>query len=87
LLYTCIENQLSPIEVLQFDTALQLYFTTSKVKNRNNRILTAANQPIKKISALYKGRNTVKATEEEADNLYSELYICIGIRVIFTANL
>jgi ATP-dependent DNA helicase PIF1 len=87
LLYTYIENQLSPTDILQFDTALQLYFTTSKVKSRNNSILAAANRLVKKINILNKGRNAAKATEEEADNLYSELYICIGARVILTANL
>jgi ATP-dependent DNA helicase PIF1 len=87
LLCTCIENQLSPTDVLQFDTALQLYFTTSKVKSRNDSMLAAANRPVKKINALNKGQNAAKATEEEADNLYSELHVCIGAWVMLTANL
>ncbi len=34
--------------------------------------------PIKRIVAQYKGRNTSKATLEEADNLYLEIYIYIS---------
>jgi hypothetical protein len=64
-----------------------LYFTTAEVKSCNTDKLAAANRPVKKISAFYKGRNAAKATEEEADNLYPDLYICIGAWVILTTNL
>jgi hypothetical protein len=50
-------------------------------------MLAAANQPVKKINALHKGRNAAKATEEEADNLYSVLHVCIEARVMLTSNL
>ena len=33
------------------------------------------------------GRNAVKAMEEEADNLFLEIHVCIGARVMLTANL
>ena len=33
------------------------------------------------------GRNAIKATEEEADNLLAEFHVCIGARVMLTANL
>ena len=77
LLCTRIENQLSPTEVLQFDMALWLYFTTNKVKRQNVDKLVAANQPVKKISILHQGPNAAKATKDKADNLYLDLYVCI----------
>ncbi len=43
--------------------------------------------PVKRIVAQYKGYNTSKVTLEEADNLYSEIYICISTQVMLTSNL
>jgi ATP-dependent exoDNAse (exonuclease V) alpha subunit len=80
-------NQLSPDEVATFNTALQLYFTTNEVKEQNYKSLAALNKPVKKIVARHTGRNAIKATEEEADNLFAELHVCIGARVMLTANL
>ena len=87
LLCTHTANQLSPAEVTAFDSALQLYFTTEEVRQMNCDKLASANKPIKKILACYKGRGTAKATEDKADNLYPDIYICIGARVILTTNL
>ena len=87
LLYTCIANRLSPDAVAAFDPALQLYFTTVEVKETNFDKLLAANRPVKKILAYYKGRNTAKATEDKADNLCLDIYICIRAWVILTTNL
>ncbi|TGO91891.1 hypothetical protein BPOR_0015g00010 [Botrytis porri] len=44
-------------------------------------------QPVKVMKAVHQGRNAQKATDEEADNLSSDLYLCIGARVMLTANL
>jgi hypothetical protein len=49
--------------------------------------LAATNRPVKKIIACYKGYNTIKATKEKADNLYTKIYVCIRARVILTTNL
>jgi len=49
--------------------------------------LLALNQPVKTIRAQHKGRNAIKATEEEADNLSQELQLCVGARVMLTTNL
>jgi hypothetical protein len=87
LLCTRTANQLSPMEVAAFDSALRLYFTTEEVKLTNFDKLAGTNQPVKKITARHKGRNAVKATEEEADNLCSEIHVCIGARVMLTTNL
>ena len=49
--------------------------------------LVAMNRPIKKILSKYIGRNTSKATDKEADNLPTELLVCIGTQVILSTNL
>jgi hypothetical protein len=54
-----------------------LYFTTAEVKETNFNKLAAANRPVKKILAYYKGQNAAKATEDEVDNLYLDIYMCI----------
>jgi ATP-dependent DNA helicase PIF1 len=87
LLCTRTANQLSSIEVTAFDLALRLYFTTAEVKETNYGRLAAVNQPVKKILARHKGRNAIKATEEEADNLCPDIHLCIGARVMLTTNL
>jgi ATP-dependent exoDNAse (exonuclease V) alpha subunit len=87
LLCTHMTNQLSPDEVATFDAALRLYFTTNEVKEQNYERLAALNKPVKKILARHTGRNTIKATEEEADNLFAEIHLCIGAQVMLTTNL
>ena len=87
LLCTRVANQLSPIEVATFNTALRLYFTTVEVKETNFNKLLAANRPIKRIVAHYKGWNATKATEDEADNLCPDIHVCIRARVMLTMNL
>jgi ATP-dependent exoDNAse (exonuclease V) alpha subunit len=49
--------------------------------------LAALNWPIKKISARHTGRKAAKTSEEEADNLSAEIYVCIGAKVMLTTNL
>ena len=87
LLCTRIANQLSPDDFLAFDDALRLYYTTAEVRETNSARLAAANRPIKKLVAEHKGRNASKASEEEADNLCPEIYVCIGARIMLTTNL
>jgi len=87
LLCTRVANQLPPEEVTAFDSALRLYFTTAEVRQKNFERLSAVNQPVKVIRATHMGRNAKKATEEEAEGLCSELHVCIGARVMLTANL
>lgn len=87
LLCTRTANQLSPIEVAAFDSALHLYFTTEEVRLTNFDKLAGTNKPVKKILACHKGRNAMKATDDEADNLAAEIYLCIGARVMLTTNL
>jgi hypothetical protein len=87
LLCTRTANQLSPIEVTTFDSALRLYFTTEEVKLTNFDKLVGTNRPAKKMMARHKGRNAVRATEEEADNLCSEIHVSIEARVMLTTNL
>ena len=45
------------------------------------------NRPVKWIWAQHNGRNASRAAEEEADNLATEVNICIGARVMLTCNL
>jgi hypothetical protein len=87
LLCTRVQNQLLPDEVAQFQSALRLYFTNDEVRERNYGQLAAANRPVKKILSLHTGRNASKASDEEADNLPTELLVCIGAQVMLTANL
>jgi ATP-dependent DNA helicase PIF1 len=87
LLCTRTANQLSPDEVDGFDGALRLYYTTAEVRETNYNRLAATNQPVKKLTAEHKGRGASAATEEEADNLSAEIYICIGARIMLTTNL
>jgi ATP-dependent DNA helicase PIF1 len=58
-----------------------------KVYERNLTKLAALNQPVKKISACYTGWKAAKVSEEKADNLLAEIYMCIGAKVILTTNL
>jgi ATP-dependent DNA helicase PIF1 len=87
LLCTRIANRLSPDEVATFDSALRLYFTTEEVRQTNLDKLASTNKPVQKILARHKGHGAAKATEDEADNLCPELYVCIGARVMLTTNL
>ena len=87
LLCTRVQNQLLPDEVDSFQSALRLYYTNEEVRERNYSQLAAANQPVKKILAKHTGRNASKASDEEADNLPTELLVCIGARVMLTVNL
>jgi hypothetical protein len=74
-------------EILAFDDVLRLYYTTAEVRETNYNRLAAINQPVKQLTAEHKGRNAVKATEEEADNLSTEIPICIRARIMLTTNL
>jgi len=87
LLCIRVTNQLSSDEVAAFNPALQLYFTTVEVIETNFNKLSAANRPVKKIVAYYKGWGAAKATKEEADNLYLDIHVCIRAWVILTTNL
>jgi ATP-dependent exoDNAse (exonuclease V) alpha subunit len=66
---------------------LRLYYTTAEVRETNYNRLAATNQPVKQLTAEHKGRNAVKATEEKADNLSTEIPICIRARIMLTINL
>jgi hypothetical protein len=41
----------------------------------------------KKITASYHGYKANRATKEEANNLYTELYVYLGARIILITNL
>jgi PIF1-like helicase len=73
LLRTRIANDLPPMEVATFDSALRLYFTNAEVGEKNSEKLLGLNQPVKTVKAQYRGRDAAKASEEEADNLGPEL--------------
>jgi ATP-dependent DNA helicase PIF1 len=87
LLCTRVQNRLSPDEVASFQSALRLYFTNDEVRERNYGQLAAENQPVKKILSKHTGENASKASDEEADNLPTELLLCIGAQVMLTTNL
>lgn len=87
LLCTRTANQLSPDEVDGFNDALRLYYTTAEVRETNYNRLAAANQPVKKLAAEHRGRGASAATEEEADNLSAEIFVCISARIMLTTNL
>jgi ATP-dependent DNA helicase PIF1 len=87
LLCSRVENLLAPDEVANFSTALRLYFTNVEVNECNYTQLAAQNRPVKKIIASHQGRNASLASDEEADGLNIEFYICIGARVMLTWNL
>jgi hypothetical protein len=55
LLYTRVENQLSPDEVSSFDNALRLYFTKDEVYEQNIRCLTAWNVLVKILTTINRG--------------------------------
>ena len=44
-------------------------------------------RPVKRIISVHTGRNASKVSDEEADNLPTELLICISAQVILTTNL
>lgn len=87
LLCTRVQNQLLPDEVDSFQSALRLYYTNEEVRERNYSQLAAANQPVQKILSKHTGRNASKASDEEADNLPTELLVCVGAQVMLTTNL
>jgi ATP-dependent DNA helicase PIF1 len=87
LLCTRVQNQLTLDEVDGFQSALRLYFTNEEVRERNYGQLAAANRPVKRILSEHTGRNASRASDEEADNLPTELLVCIGAQVMLTANL
>jgi ATP-dependent DNA helicase PIF1 len=87
LLCTRVQHQLAPAEVASFQTAIRLYFTNEEVREHNYRQLAATNQPVKRIVSKHTGRNASKASNEEAENMPTELFLCIGAQVMLTANL
>jgi ATP-dependent DNA helicase PIF1 len=87
LFCTRVANQLSPDEVSTFDNALRLYFTKEEVYNRNIHCLTGRNMPVKVLTAVNRGRDAERATEDEADNLPNKIYMCIGARIMLSSNL
>ena len=87
LLCTRIANRLSLAEVVAFDSALRLYFTTEEVRQTNFDKLAATNQSIKRIKACHRGQNAAKATKDKADNLSPNIYVCIRAQVMLTTNL
>ena len=87
LLCTRIANALPTAELATFENALRLYFTTLEVQERNLDRLSSLGQPVKKIIAKHTGHDAARATDEEADNLSPELYICINARIMLTTNL
>ena len=70
-----------------FDSALRLYYTNAEVRETNFEKLLGINQPVKTVLAQHTGRDTAKASKEEADNLSPQLQLCIGARVMLTTNL
>jgi ATP-dependent exoDNAse (exonuclease V) alpha subunit len=86
LLCTRVQNQLLPDEVASFTSALRLYFTNEEVREHNYSQLAAEDRPVKRIASQHTGRNASKASVEEADNLPTELLVCIGARVMLTTN-
>ena len=86
LLCTRVQNQLLPDEVASFTSALRLYFTNEEVREHNYSQLAAEGRPVKRIASQHTGRNASKASVEEADNLPTELLVCIGARVMLTTN-
>ena len=57
------------------------------MNERNSTKLATLNEPIKKISTHHTGRKAAKTSEEEANNLWAEIYVCIGAKVMLTTNL
>jgi hypothetical protein len=43
--------------------------------------------PVKILTAVNRGRDAEKATEDEADNLLNKIYICIGAWIMLSSNL
>jgi ATP-dependent exoDNAse (exonuclease V) alpha subunit len=86
LFCTRVQNQLLPDEVASFRSALRLYFTNEEVRDHNYGQLAAEGRPVKRIVSRHTGRNASKASVEEADNLPTELLVCIGARVMLTTN-
>ena len=87
LLCTRVQNQLAPGEVDTFQSALRLYYTKEEVRERNYRQLAATSRPVKRLLSTHTGRNALKASADEADNLPTEVLISVGARVMLTANL
>ena len=72
---------------MSFDNALRLYFTKDEVYTRNIRCLTARNLPVKVLTAINQGLGAEKASDDDAENLSNVIHLCIGARVMLTANL
>jgi hypothetical protein len=87
LLCTRVQNQLPPDEVASFQSAIRLYFTNEEVRECNYSQLAAENRPVKRIVSRHTGRNASKASDEDADNLPTELLVCIGAQVMLSTNL
>jgi ATP-dependent DNA helicase PIF1 len=86
LFCTRVQNQLLPDDIASFRSALRLYFTNEEVREHNHGRLAAEGRPVKRIRSLHTGRNASKASVEDADNLPTELLVCIGAQVILTTN-
>lgn len=84
---TRIANDLSPVEVATFDSALRLYFTNAEVRDTNFEKLAGVSQPVRTVRAQHKGRDAARPSEEEVDNLCPELQLCLHARVMLTTNL
>jgi hypothetical protein len=87
LFCTRVANQLPPPEIDAFESALRLYFTNEEVRDENSGKMVAIQRPVKRLLARHVGPKAAGATEDEADNLAPELYLCLDARVMLTTNL
>jgi ATP-dependent DNA helicase PIF1 len=87
LFYTRVTNQLPLTEINAFESALWLYFTNEEVRDENSDKMVAIQRPVKRLLARHIGPKAAGATEDEADNLAPELYLCLDARVMLTTNL
>jgi ATP-dependent DNA helicase PIF1 len=87
LFCTRVANQLPLTEINAFKSALRLYFINEEVRDENSDKIVAIQRPVKRLLARHIGPKAARATEDEADNLAPELYLCLDARVMLTTNL
>jgi ATP-dependent DNA helicase PIF1 len=87
LLSSRVQDMLPSAERVLFDKALRLYPTRRQVRAYNLTALENLRHPVIRIKSKHNCSAAAKASEEDADGLYSELLLSRCCRIMITSNL
>ena len=76
-----------PTEVSRFDAALRIYPTKAAVREYNHVRLRDLRIPVLRVRASHTGRGAQEADSDQGSNLWAELDLAVGSRIMLTENI